>query len=84
MTDLTSPPPPAAAASSVQERQWGMAAHLSAFAGFLIPFGSILGPLVVWLVKPRKTSRKGEAQQAIGRGWLHRRSSCVPGRRVRP
>jgi uncharacterized Tic20 family protein len=28
-----------------------MAAHLSAFAGFLIPFGSILGPLVVWLVK---------------------------------
>lgn len=51
MTDLTSPPPPAAAASSVQERQWGMAAHLSAFAGFLIPFGSILGPLVVWLVK---------------------------------
>jgi uncharacterized Tic20 family protein len=51
MTDLTSTPPPAAAASSVQERQWGMAAHLSAFAGFLIPFGSILGPLVVWLVK---------------------------------
>jgi uncharacterized Tic20 family protein len=51
MTGLTSSPPPAAAASSVQERQWGMAAHLSAFAGFLMPFGNILGPLVVWLIK---------------------------------
>lgn len=28
-----------------------MFAHLSALAGFLIPFGNILGPLVVWLVK---------------------------------
>lgn len=50
MTNLTSSPPPAAA-SSVQERQWGMAAHLSAFAGFFMPFGNILGPLVVWLIK---------------------------------
>ncbi|HET7396158.1 MAG TPA: DUF4870 domain-containing protein [Gammaproteobacteria bacterium] len=33
------------------ERNWGMAAHLSALAGFVIPFGSIIGPLVVWLVK---------------------------------
>jgi uncharacterized Tic20 family protein len=33
------------------ERNWGMAALLSALAGFVIPFGSIIGPLVVWLVK---------------------------------
>ncbi|MBX3702293.1 MAG: DUF4870 domain-containing protein [Steroidobacteraceae bacterium] len=51
MTDLTSPPPAAAGAVSAQERQWGMAAHLSALAGFIIPFGSVLGPLVVWLIK---------------------------------
>jgi len=34
-----------------QERMWGMLCHLSAFAGLLIPLGSILGPLIVWLVK---------------------------------
>ena len=25
--------------------------HLASFAGFLMPFGNILGPLVVWLIK---------------------------------
>ncbi|MBS0421633.1 MAG: DUF4870 domain-containing protein [Proteobacteria bacterium] len=28
-----------------------MLAHLTAFSGFLIPLGSVLGPLIVWLVK---------------------------------
>lgn len=42
---------PAAGAPSMQERQWGMAAHLSALAGLLMPLGSILGPLIVWLIK---------------------------------
>ena len=31
---------------------WGMLCHLSALLGFAgIPFGRILGPLVVWLIK---------------------------------
>lgn len=30
---------------------WGMLCHISALAGFVIPFGNILGPLVVWLLK---------------------------------
>ena len=35
-----------------EERTWGMLCHLSAFAGFVIPWlGSLLGPLVVWLIK---------------------------------
>jgi|CXWL01.1.fsa_nt_gi uncharacterized Tic20 family protein len=34
-----------------QARQWAMLAHLSTFAGYLIPFGNIVGPLVVWLMK---------------------------------
>jgi uncharacterized protein len=42
----------AASGSPTQdERTWGMLAHLSTFAGFLLPLGSVLGPLVVWLVK---------------------------------
>jgi len=36
---------------SQDEKTWGMLAHLSALAGFVIPFGSVLGPLIVWLMK---------------------------------
>lgn len=34
-----------------QERNWGMFCHLAALSGFIIPFGNIIGPLIVWLVK---------------------------------
>jgi uncharacterized Tic20 family protein len=35
------------------ERTWGMLCHLSAFAGYVVvvPFASIIGPLIVWLLK---------------------------------
>jgi uncharacterized protein len=36
---------------SETERNWAMACHLSAFAGFFFPFGGIIGPLVCWLSK---------------------------------
>ena len=48
------PPPPSepvAGGPSAEERQWAMFAHLSALAGLIIPFGSIIGPLVIWLIK---------------------------------
>ena len=32
-------------------QQWGMIAHLSALIGFVIPFGNLIGPLVVWQMK---------------------------------
>jgi uncharacterized Tic20 family protein len=41
-------PPPA---GSSDERMWAMFAHLSALAGFISPFGSILGPLIIWQIK---------------------------------
>ena len=34
-----------------QSRMWGMLCHLSALAGLVIPFGNVLGPLIVWLTK---------------------------------
>jgi uncharacterized Tic20 family protein len=43
--------PPMAGAPSADERQWAMFAHLSALIGLIIPFGSIIGPLVIWLIK---------------------------------
>ncbi|MEE8321555.1 MAG: DUF4870 domain-containing protein [Gammaproteobacteria bacterium] len=33
------------------ERMWGMLCHLIAFSGFVVPFGSLLGPLIIWLIK---------------------------------
>lgn len=34
-----------------EEQNWAMYCHLSALVGFVIPLGSIIGPLVVWLLK---------------------------------
>lgn len=33
-------------------RTWGMVCHLAALAGYIgIPFGHVVGPLIVWLIK---------------------------------
>jgi uncharacterized protein len=54
------PPPPVAPASpprppspnpESQARTWNMLCHLSALAGFVVPFGNIFGPLLVWQIK---------------------------------
>ena len=34
-----------------EERTMAMLCHLSALALFIVPFGSIIGPLIVWLIK---------------------------------
>jgi uncharacterized protein len=47
----STPAPPAPGSPESQARTWNMLCHLSALAGFIIPFGSILGPLLVWQIK---------------------------------
>ena len=38
--------------TSKDDRTWALVCHLAGFAAFTaIPFGNILGPLVVWLIK---------------------------------
>jgi uncharacterized Tic20 family protein len=32
-------------------RIWAMLCHIGAFAGYIIPFGHIVAPLVIWLIK---------------------------------
>lgn len=34
-----------------EQRQWAMFAHLAALAGFIVPFGNLIGPLVIWQIK---------------------------------
>jgi uncharacterized Tic20 family protein len=45
-----------AAAPTPEERNWGMLAHLSAFAGLLLPLGNILGPLLIWLTRRERSA----------------------------
>jgi uncharacterized Tic20 family protein len=42
---------PDSVSTTADDRTWGMLAHLSAFSGFLLPLGGVIGPLVVWLIK---------------------------------
>ncbi len=32
-------------------RNWGMLCHLAALSGYIIPFGNVFGPLIVWAIK---------------------------------
>lgn len=32
-------------------KTWGMLCHLGALAGYVIPFGNIVGPLIAWQIK---------------------------------
>ena len=33
------------------ERTWEMLCHFSAFTGLIFPFGNLLAPLIIWLIK---------------------------------
>ena len=47
--------PPEARIEDKHARTWGMLCHLSALAGFVgVPFGFIVGPLIVWLIKGKE------------------------------
>ena len=40
---------------SSEERMWGTFCHLSGFVGYIVPFGNIIAPLVIWLVKKEES-----------------------------
>ena len=57
-TQETPPPPPinpepeeAVGIPGKDECMWGMLCHLTALAGIIIPFGNVIGPLIIWLIK---------------------------------
>lgn len=50
-TPPVNPAPVTLTPAEAQIRTWSMLAHLSALAGFIIPFGNILGPIIVWQIK---------------------------------
>lgn len=53
-------------AANSDESNWGMFAHLSALTGFLIPFGSLIAPFLIWLTKGKESAFVGEqAREAL-------------------
>ncbi|HEV3410637.1 MAG TPA: DUF4870 domain-containing protein [Chthoniobacterales bacterium] len=46
--------------TSSNVRMWCMFCHLSALLGLLFPFGNIIGPLVLWLVKRDESAEVAE------------------------
>ena len=49
-----------------EERTWAMFAHLSAFVGHFIPFGHILAPLIIWMIKkPEMPFVADQAKEAL-------------------
>jgi uncharacterized Tic20 family protein len=39
-----------------EDKTMGMLCHLLALCGYIIPFGNILGPLIIWLVKKEESA----------------------------
>jgi uncharacterized Tic20 family protein len=50
-----STPQAPAATPTAEERNWGMLAHLSSFAGLLLPGGSVVGPLLIWRARRERS-----------------------------
>jgi hypothetical protein len=35
----------------MQERQWALICHLSGLSGYVVPFGNLIAPIVIWSMK---------------------------------
>jgi uncharacterized protein len=58
---------PAAASNArgEQDRLWTVACHLSALLGYILPFGHVLGPLVIWLKKRDEIASVEQTGRAV-------------------
>lgn len=51
---------------SADESNWGVFAHLAALAGVVVPFGNVIGPLVIMLTKGKESTFVGDqAREAL-------------------
>ena len=67
-TQAAEPTPQAAPASKgldEEARRWAMFTHLSALAGFIIPFGNIIGPLIMWQAKKDDPFVNSQGKEAL-------------------
>ena len=50
-TEQITPQPAPSQVDTRDQNMWAMLCHLSALAGFIIPLGNVIGPLVIWMIK---------------------------------
>ena len=49
-----------------EERSWGILLHLSGLAGLVFPFGNLIAPLVLWLIrKDRSTFLDDQGREVL-------------------
>jgi uncharacterized Tic20 family protein len=59
-------PPAAPVDPESQARMWNMWCHLSVLAAFVVPFGNLLGPFLVWQIKKNEVpSVEAHAKAAL-------------------
>jgi uncharacterized Tic20 family protein len=58
-------PAPAALTIAPEERGLATITHLSGLAGYIIPLGGILVPIIIWMVKSESLTISSIAKQAI-------------------
>lgn len=47
------------------EKQWATGMHASGFAGFVIPFGNLLAPFVIWMIKRPESAYLDEVGKEV-------------------
>ena len=52
-------------APAKESRQMAMFAHLSALVGFLIPFGNLIAPLIIWQMKKEDPFVDAQGKEAV-------------------
>ena len=57
MTDPAASPAPPELPLTSEEKTWMTLVHLSALSGYFIPFGNIVGPLILWNIQKQKYTR---------------------------
>lgn len=50
---------------SSDDRTWGILTHISGLAGMFIPFGNILAPLIIWLIKKEESQFVDESGKEV-------------------
>jgi uncharacterized Tic20 family protein len=69
MSEATPPPLPQSgpAEETIDQQERGLAAltHLSGLAGYIIPFGGVLVPIIIWVVKSDSPVISRIAKQAL-------------------
>ena len=65
MTEPTQQIPPSSMTIAAEDRSLAIMTHLAGLAGYVIPLGGVLVPIVIWIVKSENRTIAAIAKQAV-------------------